>query len=70
MPLHSLLNELICCPACKGDSQLVLDAEEKSLTCNQCGNIYSVKSVPGPDNKGLLLPNLLIDDAKQNPGNK
>ena len=64
MEIPNLLNELMCCPSCKGNSSLVINSEKTILTCDTCQKKYSVKKVDGPDGKGVLIPNLLIDDSK------
>ncbi|NQZ59246.1 MAG: hypothetical protein HRT88_17470 [Lentisphaeraceae bacterium] len=64
MELPDLLNSLICCPACKGKSSLIINTDKTHLTCDTCNKKYSVKKVDGPDGKGILIPNLLIDDSE------
>jgi hypothetical protein len=58
--IDPLLMELLCCPSCKKDSQLVLNQEDNNLKCSVCSKDFEVQRVPGPDNKGILIPKLLL----------
>jgi hypothetical protein len=58
--IDPLLMELLCCPSCKKDSQLILNTEEQNLRCNKCSKEFAVQRVPGPDNSGILIPKLLL----------
>ena len=56
------LLKILCCPKCKGKSELVPDNESRSLVCDTCKSSYNLKKVAGPDGQGMLIPELLIQD--------
>ena len=61
LQLNPLLEELLCCPACKGDSKLTRLKDADKLECDQCSKQFLLKEVPGKDGKGMLIPSLLLD---------
>lgn len=52
MALHPELLRILCCPACKGDLE-VLGAEE-GLHCAACGVVYPIRDE---------IPVMLVDEA-------
>ena len=51
---------ILCCPSCKGDSKLEINEGADAMVCNQCGREFVLKKVPGPDNNGILIPELIL----------
>jgi len=52
------LMDILCCPVCKGDLDLVVEREQEevlegTLTCRSCGNRYPIRDG---------IPNLLPPD--------
>ncbi|MCM8536305.1 MAG: hypothetical protein NE334_10240 [Lentisphaeraceae bacterium] len=62
LQLNPMLVELMCCPACKGNSSLSKDDNGQNLECDQCSRKYFLKEVPGRDGQGLLIPSLLVEE--------
>lgn len=60
--IDPLLLELLCCPSCKGDSELNMSQDTSSMSCNLCSRVFAVELVPGPQNEGILIPKLLLAD--------
>ncbi|MCM8526147.1 MAG: hypothetical protein NE327_06495 [Lentisphaeraceae bacterium] len=56
------LLETLCCPKCKGQSELVPVMEKPALVCSQCSTSYKLKEVPGPHGQGMFIPELLVQD--------
>ena len=61
LQLDPLLEELLCCPSCKGDSTLTRSDESEKLICNLCLREFSLKKVPGKNGEGILIPSLLLE---------
>ncbi len=50
------LLEILACPVCKGDLELVMEGEEqKELVCKKCGEHYPIENG---------IPNLLPPDSR------
>ncbi|MCH2204897.1 MAG: hypothetical protein MK132_03370 [Lentisphaerales bacterium] len=62
LQLNPLLEELLCCPACKDDSTLERPGKAEKLVCSKCSREFVLKAVPGKDGKGMLIPSLLLED--------
>ena len=58
-----VLMELLCCPACKGESNLQLSYDSEFLKCIECQRKFTVKKVAGPKGQGLLIPDLILLDS-------
>ena len=58
MNLKTLLENLVCCPECKDDSELQKESEG-TLVCSRCKSVYSLREVPGPDGSGVHIPVLM-----------
>ena len=56
------LLKVLCCPSCKGDSQLEFDEEINSLVCTTCSRKFLLVKVDGPDGEGLHIPQLLLKE--------
>lgn len=54
------LLKILCCPKCKGKSELSPNTERLALICSECQGSYNLKKVPGPNGEGMLIPELLI----------
>ena len=62
MKMNAKLLEVLCCPKCKGSSNLTFDEKAEKLNCDQCSRTFTVKKVSGPDGQGMLIPELLINE--------
>jgi uncharacterized protein YbaR (Trm112 family) len=61
LKLHPLLKKLLCCPACKGSSELLEKLGKEVLECSDCQKQYTLRKVAGPDEKGMFIPVLLLE---------
>lgn len=52
MPIDSRLLEILICPACHGDLDLLED--EQGLECRECGRVYPIRDD---------IPIMLVDEA-------
>ncbi len=63
MPLNQKLIEKLVCPKCKGPLTLVGDSE--ALDCEACRLRYKIERY----GKGVLIPNMIIEQAEPLPEN-
>ena len=59
--INATLLKILCCPVCKGQSELEADKECTKLTCSKCSKEFTLEKVSGPQSKGLVIPRLLPD---------
>ena len=62
LQIDPLLLETLCCPKCKGDSELSPQYSNSALVCSSCNKSYKLKKVAGPNGQGMLIPELLVHD--------